>query len=105
LSGLLLDVRTWSREGLINSFVAAGYYRDGGNAELAFNALQKETEGKSDVWTYAWVPSSVADAEQSFAIADKMAAKQILFWEADYIDDRTNAADLKNLMKSRAVVK
>jgi hypothetical protein len=85
--------------------VAAGYYRDGGNAELAFNALQKETEGKSDVWTYAWVPSSVADAEQSFAIADKMAAKQILFWEADYIDDRTNAADLKNLMKSRAVVK
>lgn len=105
LSGLLLDVRTWAREGLVDSFVAAGYYRDGGNAELAFKALQQEAEGKADIWTYAWVPSSVADAEQSFAIADKMAAKQILFWEADYIDDRTNAADLKNLMKSRAVVK
>jgi uncharacterized lipoprotein YddW (UPF0748 family) len=105
LSGLLLDVHTWARERLVDSLVAAGYYRDGGNAELAFNALQKETEGKADIWTYAWVPTSPADAEQSFAVADKVSAKQILFWEADYIDDRANAAELKSLMKSRAVVK
>ena len=102
LRGLLLDVTTWAREGLVDSVVAAGYYRDGGNAELAWQALRKETEGKVDVWTYAWVPSSVGDVEQSFALADRMGARQILFWEADYIDDRPNAAELKTSMRRRA---
>ncbi|MGI8965385.1 MAG: family 10 glycosylhydrolase [Limisphaerales bacterium] len=50
LRGLFLDVTTWAREGLMDSAVAAGYYRDGGNAELAYQALRKETEGKVDVW-------------------------------------------------------
>ncbi len=102
LRGLLLDVKTWAREGLIDSAVAAGYYRDGGNAEMAAKALQQETEGKVDVWTYAWVPSSVADFDQTAAIAEKVGAKHILFWEADYIDDRANAADLKKAMTKRA---
>lgn len=98
LRGLLLDVTAWAREGLVDSVVAAGYYRDGGNAELAWQALRNETEGRVDVWTYAWVPASVADAGQTFALADKLGAKQILFWEADYIDDRANAAELKATM-------
>ncbi|MEO7317788.1 MAG: hypothetical protein ABIZ56_02240, partial [Chthoniobacteraceae bacterium] len=102
LRGLLLDVTTWAREGLVDSVVAAGYYRDGGNAELAWQALRKETEGKVDVWTYAWVPNSVAEAEQTFAIADKLGAKEILFWEADYIDDKANAAELKSCFRTRA---
>src|SRR5206468_10922899 len=95
LRGLLLDVTTWAREGLMDTAVAAGYYRDGGNAELAYRALQKETEGKVDVWTYAWVPQNVADFEATLATARNVGAKQILFWEADYIDDRPNAAELK----------
>jgi hypothetical protein len=87
----------------VDSVVAAGYYRDGGNAEMAWNALHKETEGKVDVWTYAWVPTAKADAEQTFALAEKVGAKQILFWEADYIDDRANAAELKAAMGSRSL--
>jgi hypothetical protein len=102
LRGLLLDVKTWAREGLIDHAVAAGYYRDGGNAELAYNALRDETEKKVDVWTYAWVPQSGADFDRDAAIAQKVGAKQILFWEADYIDDRSNAAELKAAMRKRA---
>ncbi len=86
----------------MDSVVAAGYYRDGGNAELAWQALRKETEGKVDVWTYAWIPSSVKDAEQTFVLADKVSARQILFWKADYIDDRPNAIELKTFMRNRA---
>ena len=102
LRGLLLDVPAWAREGLVDAVVAAGYYRDGGSAELVWQALRKETEGKVDVWTYAWVPSSVAEAEQTLAVADKVGAKQILFWEADYIDDRPNAAELKTYLRNRS---
>lgn len=102
LRGLLLDVSTWAREGLIDAVVPAGYYRDGGNAELAMDALRKGTEAKVDVWTYAWVPKSVAEAGETFTIATKVGAKEILFWEADYIDDRANASELKSLMRQRA---
>jgi len=100
--GLLLDVKTWAREGLVDAIVPAGYYRDGGNSEMATRALQKETENKVDVWTYAWVPQTVADFDRDFALAKKLGAKEILFWEADYIDDRTNAAELKAAMSKRA---
>ena len=69
---------------------------------MAFRALQKETENKVDVWTYAWVPQNVAEFERDFALAKKLGAKEILFWEADYIDDRANAAELKSVMSKRA---
>ena len=102
LRGLLLDVNTWAQEGLMDSAVAAGYYMSGGNVELATKALQKETENKVDVWPYAWVPNNVPEAEQTFATAEKLNAKQVLFWEADYIDDRSNAAELQASMSKRA---
>ena len=86
----------------MDSVVAAGYYRDGGNSKLAWQALRKETGGKVDVWTFAWVPSSIAEADQTFAVADKVDAKEILFWEADYIDSRPNAALLKSHLRHRA---
>jgi hypothetical protein len=105
LRGLLLDVATWAQEGLVDSVVAAGYYRDGGNAEKAWQALQKETAGKVDVWTYAWVPASIAEADETFAVAQRVGAKEILFWEADYIDDRANAAELKAHLRARAALK
>jgi len=102
LRGLLLDVPAWAREGLVDAVVAAGYYRDGGNSETAWRALQRETEGKVDVWTYAWVPKTAAEVDQLFAVAEKVEAKQVLFWEADYIDDRANAAELGKMLKERA---
>jgi hypothetical protein len=103
LRGLLLDTKTWARERLMDAVAGAGYYRDGGNAELAWEALQKETEGRVDVWTYAWVPQSPGEFESDFALAQRVGAKQILFWEADYIDDRTDAAAIKAAMSSRAL--
>ncbi|MEO6035564.1 MAG: family 10 glycosylhydrolase [Verrucomicrobiota bacterium] len=103
LRGLLLDVKAWSREGLIDSVVAAGYYRDGGNSEKAYSALLTETENRVDVWTYAWVPQTVADFENDFALAKSLGAKEILFWEADYLDDRANAAELKAAMSKRTI--
>ena len=102
LRGLLLDVSAWAREGLMDSAVAAGYYRDGGTPELAYRALQKETGGAVDVWSYAWVPQNVAEFQGDFGLAQKLGAKEILFWEADYIDDRAQAAELKKAMSAGA---
>lgn len=102
LRGLLLDVSTWAREGLMDSAVAAGYYRDGGTAEMAYRALQTETGGAVDLWSYAWVPQSVAEFQGDFSFAKKLGAKEILFWEADYIDDRAQAAELKKAMSACA---
>lgn len=102
LRGLLLDVRIWAREGLMDAAVAAGYYRPGGNAEAAYRALRSETERKVDVWTYAWVPRTVEEVRDDAAIAHRVGAHEILFWEADYIDDRPNAAALKAAMYALA---
>ena len=102
LKGLGLDVGTWGAEGLVNSVVAAGYYRSGGTPEKAYRALQEETSGKVDVWTYAWVPYTVAEFERDFAVAQSVGAKQMLLWEADYIDARANAAELSAAMHRRA---
>ena len=102
LKGLLLDLPTWAAEGLVDSVVAAGYYRDGGTPEQAYRALKDETGGKVDVWTYAWVPQNGGEFERDFNLARSLGAKQILFWEADYIDDRTNAVELKAAMSARA---
>jgi uncharacterized lipoprotein YddW (UPF0748 family) len=102
LRGLLLDVATWADEGLIDAAVAAGYYRAGGDATKAFEALEKETNSKVDMWYYAWVPNTQKEFERDFAAAEKAGAKNVLFWEADYIDDRANAAALKSAMAARA---
>lgn len=102
LRGLLLDVQSWAREGLIDAVVPAGYYLSGGSAVAAAKALREETEGQVNVRTYAWVPSTLAEVEQAVAVADQANARQILFWEADYIDDRVNAAELKKEMRRRA---
>jgi uncharacterized lipoprotein YddW (UPF0748 family) len=103
LRGLLLNLKVWAREGLIDAVVAAGYYRDGGTPESAWCALKEETEGTVDVWAYAWVPQTVAQVEAEVLLAKKLGAKQILFWEADYIDDRPNAAALKQAMFTRSL--
>ncbi|MCP4643522.1 MAG: family 10 glycosylhydrolase [bacterium] len=102
LRGMLLDVRTWAREGLVDSVVAAGYYMNGGNSELAYKALEEETEGKAEVWLYAWVPTTTGDVWREFGLADGVGAKQILFWEADYIDGREKKEELQSAMRTRA---
>jgi hypothetical protein len=100
LRGLLLDVSTWAKEGLVDSAVAAGYYRDGGNAETATKALRTETGGKVDVWLYQWVPKSVAEFSEQVALAKKVGCSQILHWEADYIEGA--GKDLTDAMAARS---
>ena len=101
--GLLLDVKQWASEGLMDAALAAGYYRDGGDAIKACRALNDETGGKCDVWYYGWVPQTVADFQRDAAEARQLGAGHILYWEADYIDDRINAGDLKAVMSAAAV--
>ena len=86
LNGLCLDVETWAGEKLIDSAVPAGYYRDGGNAKLAYSHLKDLTHGQVDIWLYRWMPRSLDDFNDCIDEANSLGAKQILFWEADYID-------------------
>jgi hypothetical protein len=102
LRGLLLDVATWANEGLVDAAVPAGYYRAGGNATKAFEALRTETDGSVDLWYYAWVPNTPEEFTHDFDAARGLGAKRMLLWEADYIDDRANAASLKQAMSERA---
>jgi hypothetical protein len=72
---------------------------------MAYRSLRDETAGaerKVDVWTYAWVPNNTAEFDRDYQLARKLGAKQILFWEADYIDARPNAAELKAAMSAKA---
>jgi hypothetical protein len=105
LRGLLLEVTTWAREGLIDAAVAAGYYLAGGDAEKAYRALVEETQGKVAVWLYEWVPSSVEEIEADVALARRLGAKQVLFWEADYIDARANKEELQRAMRRHALMR
>jgi uncharacterized lipoprotein YddW (UPF0748 family) len=104
LNGLLLDVATWADEGLIDAAIPAGYYRPGGDATKAYQALAEETGGKVDLWYYAWVPQTPEDFDRDFTAANSLGAKRMLFWEADYIADRPNAAVLKQAMTDRATL-
>jgi hypothetical protein len=48
------------------------------------------------------VPHTPEEFIREFAAAEKLGATRMLFWEADYIDDRPNAAALKQIMSSNA---
>lgn len=84
LRGLLCDVRTWAREGLIDEAVAAGYYREGGTPAGAFEWLRKETEGRIGLWLYGWLGAAYpfrADTK----LAESLGASELLLWESNYI--------------------
>ncbi|HEX6961312.1 MAG TPA: family 10 glycosylhydrolase, partial [Lacipirellula sp.] len=78
LRGLLLDVKTWAEEGLMDAAIAAGYYRAGGSADSAYRALEEETGGNVDLWYYAWVPQTVEEFEGQFASAQSLGAERPL---------------------------
>jgi uncharacterized lipoprotein YddW (UPF0748 family) len=99
LRGLLLDFATWAADGLIDAAVAAGYYRDGGDARKAYDWLRAETRGTVDVWTYGWMPASGEEFDRDLAIARDVGANQILFWAADYIDARERRCEIQRRMR------
>jgi hypothetical protein len=87
LNGLLVDIGTWAKEGLIDAACPAGYFKGGGSTEEACRALKAETGGKIDIWPYEWVPKTPAEFSAQAARARSLGAKHILFWEGDYFDD------------------
>ena len=106
LQGLLLDVETWANEGLMDAAVPAGYYapNSGGTPELAYEHLRKLTGGKIDIWMYAWVPTTAEEFRSGLETARKLGAKQILYWEADYIDNNPHKTELQQVMSQSAAV-
>ena len=104
LQGLLLDVAAWAHEGLIDAAVPAGYYapNSGGTPELAYEHLKQLTGGTIDIWMYAWVPTTAEDFRSGLECARKLGAKQILYWEADYIDNNPQKTDLQKMMNDQA---
>jgi hypothetical protein len=100
LRGLLLDVETWARKGLIDAAVAGGYYLPGGTPEAAYRALQKEVAGKAEVWLYAWMPRNAADVERDVSLAHRLGARHILLWEADYLDDGRPKTEISRTLRS-----
>ncbi len=99
LRGILCDVRTWAREGLVDEMVAAGYYTAGGTPESGYRDLEEETEGRVPLWLYCWVPNTPDEFQHDLALARKMGARQMLFWEADYIAARP-APQREEIMKA-----
>lgn len=88
LRGLLCDVRTWARDGLVDELVAAGYYTRGGTPEGGYRCLEEATEGRLPLWLYGWVPKTPDDFRRDRELATRLGARQLLLWEADYIDLR-----------------
>jgi uncharacterized lipoprotein YddW (UPF0748 family) len=88
LNGALCDIKTWAREGLVDTLLASGYYVEGGTPEKAYDYMVKETEKRLPLTLYVWVPGEAADFERDLKIAQKLGARELLFWEADYIDSR-----------------
>lgn len=85
LRGLLLDVRAWADEKLVDEMVAAGYYRPGGNPEAAYRAVREETGGKVPLWLFGWI-GSPEQFQADVKLAEKLNAPQLLLWESDYIE-------------------
>jgi hypothetical protein len=88
----------------LSYFLTATYYapNSGGTQELAYDYLEKLTGGKIDIWMYTQVPNSPEAFTASYDKARALGAKHILFWEADYIDNFANKAEIQKAMTERA---
>lgn len=102
LNGLLLNIKEWSKRGIVDAVCAAGYYRKGGNAEKAVKYLRGEVGKRCDVWLWEWMPAKATEFRASVKRAEKTSARQILYWESDYIDQDWRKADAPALTAAMA---
>ena len=87
----------------MDAAVAAGYYRDGGTPTKACaGAARRDRAARSMCGPTRGCRKTPAEFERDFDAGPILGAKQMLFWEADYIDDRPNAAELKAAMAAQA---
>lgn len=102
LYGLLLDVRQWAEEQLIDEVVAAGYYAEGSNtnADTAYAYMKDLVGDRCAIWLYNWVPVNREQFDESIKTAERLGTPQILYWESDYIDlpDRIDDRELAAAM-------
>ena len=104
LRGLLLDVATWAEEGLMDAAIAAGYYRAGGDADESVpSARRRNARAKSTSGTTPGCRKRRTNSRANSTPPTTLGAKRMLFWEADYIDDRPKAAALKQSMSAHAL--
>ena len=96
-SGLLLDVRRWAADRLVDEFIPAGYYRNDGNAEKACRWLQEETQGKARVGVFGWIASPDQFAGD-IQLVQKLGSPELLLWESDYLGLPPAKADLVGVM-------
>ena len=105
LHGLLIDVDTWAKRGLIDEVVAWRGYGGRDLSEKTYHHAVAEVAGHCDVWMYWYMPEAIADFRKSIEAAESLGSRQILYWEADYLDlkDRAHhAVELANTMLSYA---
>lgn len=88
LNGLLCDIGTWSDENLATAYVPAGYYLSPGTPAKACASVQAEIGAAGTVMPYFWLPASEAEVSAVHDAAQKLQCREVLFWEADYIDQR-----------------
>ena len=104
LRGLLLDVATWANEGLMDAAIAAGYYRAGGDADEGVpGARRGDRAAKSTSGTTPGCRKRPTSSTATSTPPQTLGAKRMLFWEADYIDDRPKLPALKAAMSASAL--
>ena len=100
LGGLLVDLKRWAQEGLLDEVIAGGYYRAGGNAEKAYREMQEETGGKVKVAVFGWL--NAESFQVSTTLAQRLGATEILLWESDYVGLAPGADTLVRAMREYA---
>jgi hypothetical protein len=77
------------------------YWRcfDSGQAMYTSKLMDSIAVGWDKDNYHAWVPTCMKDFETSLKTAKKLGAKQILYWESDYLDAPGHAEFTKELLK------
>ena len=99
LRGLLIDVRRWSEERLLDQVFAAGYNRPGGQPGMAYEWLRTEVTDNVTVGLFGWIVSPREFADD-VRLAEEVGASELLLWESDYIGLPPANAELVEAMSA-----
>lgn len=91
--GLLCDIKRWSEENLTDKIITAGYYCRGGTPQKAIGWLTEQVRDSAAApIAYFWIPGSAEALRADAEIAAGFGIRELLLWEADYIDNPEPAA-------------
>ena len=72
------------------------------DTEKAYGYCHTEVGEHCKVWLYWGLPPTVKNFTKGVEMAKKVGAKQLLFWESDYMDLPERASDAEKLTKAMA---